>query len=117
MSQPEKSEDISNMPAQQKAEAQVQEIDNGEDVNMETMSSENVDDQWHATTVLAALVNLLFSFPKLISELVSLLHRHIRTLFHDRQRVFVSRCHSRRHDECRVDTTCLYSCHRLYVPK
>jgi hypothetical protein len=60
MSQPEKTEDISNMPAQQKPESKIQETDSGEDVSMETMSSENADDQWHATTVLAALVYALF---------------------------------------------------------
>jgi hypothetical protein len=117
MSQPEKIEDISNMPVQQKPEAEVQETDHGEDVSMETMSSENVDDQWHATTVLAALVKLPFSHQMLISELVSLLHRHIRTLFHDCKCIFVSGSYSWRHDECRVDTPCLYPCHGLYVPQ
>jgi hypothetical protein len=117
MSQPEKTEDIGNVPAQQKPQAQFQETDHdGEDVSMETMSSENVDDQWHATTVLAALVTPLVH-QILISEFVSLLHRHIRTLFHDGQRILISGGDSWGHDECRVDTPCLYACNRLYVPK
>jgi len=57
MAQQETPERITN--TQEKSGQMVQEDESaGDDVNMDNMGSDNVDSQWSATTVLAALVSL-----------------------------------------------------------
>jgi len=56
MSQQTTREQIRNAP--DKPEQMIQENETGDDVNMDNAGSENVDSQWSATTILAALVSV-----------------------------------------------------------